>query len=327
AVACGATAPYGAHPDQVIDFWFPSGAAACATSGAAADGTADSTSGSSSGGPSGPGRPLLVTLFHGGFWRQRYDRRHLSPFAAWLAEEGCAVASVEYRRVGDGGAGGWPRTADDVAAAVAAVRGAAGAWWPAAGSARHVVAGHSAGGHLALWLAASGAPPAASVDAVVALAPVADLARAVELGTGDGAVSALLGGDPALLPRADPAGRAPTVDVTLIHGTADAVVPVELSRRFAAAAPGTTAPGATAPGGRASRPSAPDGPGAGPQPAAGGPRVDLITLDGVGHYGLIDPASPPARRVLRELTTARTTTRTTTHATTRTTRPEGPRHP
>src|SRR4051794_31839723 len=67
------TASYGDHEDQVIDFSRPHGL--------------------------GDGRPApLVVVFHGGVWRQRVDRRHISPFAASLARRGFAVASVEYRR-------------------------------------------------------------------------------------------------------------------------------------------------------------------------------------------------------------------------------------
>ncbi|MEU2683676.1 alpha/beta hydrolase [Streptomyces hygroscopicus] len=73
-VAPDRTAAYGEHPDQVVDFYLP---------------------------PDGSGPAPLVLLFHGGAWRAPYDRRHVSPFAAFLAGRGLAVASVEYRRGGD----------------------------------------------------------------------------------------------------------------------------------------------------------------------------------------------------------------------------------
>ncbi|MFJ8147731.1 alpha/beta hydrolase [Streptomyces sp. NPDC096048] len=85
AVDPDSTAVYGDHPDQVIDFYVPRGA----------------------GGPGGAA-PVVVVL-HGGSWRAPYDRRHVSPFAGFLAARGLAVASVEYRRGAegaDGGAGG-----------------------------------------------------------------------------------------------------------------------------------------------------------------------------------------------------------------------------
>ncbi|MGK5641062.1 alpha/beta hydrolase [Streptomyces sp. URMC 126] len=186
-----ATTAYGPHPDQVVDHYLPTGM------------------------PAG----VRVTLLHGGFWRAAYDRRHLAPLAAALAARGYETALAEYRRVGGGG--GWPATFEDVRSALAA-------GGPAR---RHVLLGHSAGGHLALC-AAAGTEPV--VDAVVAVAPVADLARARELGTGGGAVDALLGNRPAA--EADPAGLPPRVPVTLLHGAADDEVPVELSHRYAVTA-------------------------------------------------------------------------------------------
>ena len=100
--------------------------------------------------PAGPTRPRpLVFFVHGGFWRQEYDRRHARPLANALADAGYVVALPEYRRVG--GAGGWPTTADDVEAALAATPDLlAGIGVPTATT---TLVGHSAGGHLVLWLA------------------------------------------------------------------------------------------------------------------------------------------------------------------------------
>lgn len=167
-------------------------------------------------------RPV-VALLHGGFWRERYDRGYLTPLAAALAQElnGC-VALVEYRRVGGGG--GFPATFDDLPPALAALPGAGPV----------VLAGHSAGGHLALW-AASRCPTA--VSRVVGIAAVADLARAHDLGLSDGAVAGLLGGAARVADRLDETDPmrmpAPAAPVVLVHGEADADVPAELSRRYA----------------------------------------------------------------------------------------------
>jgi acetyl esterase/lipase len=172
----------------------------------------------------GEGRPR-VTVLHGGYWRQQYDRTHLASFAASLAADGFAVELVEYRRVGGGG--GWPRTAQDVDAALTRL-----------GGPPRILLGHSAGGQLALW--AASVRERAATSRVVAVAPVADLARAHELRLSDGAVGAFLGGDDAdeaavaaHLPDADPMRLMPRVPVELVHGTADESVPVELSRRYA----------------------------------------------------------------------------------------------
>ncbi|MFG2095821.1 alpha/beta hydrolase family protein [Streptomyces sp. NPDC048612] len=232
-VAPDRTVAYGPHPDQVVDVYVPRSG----DGGRAAD------------------RGPLVVLLHGGFWRAAYDRRHLSPLAAELAGRGMPVGLAEYRRVGAGG--GVPQTFDDVSAAVGAARTALAG---ETADPEVVLAGHSAGGHLALLAAAR---PGTHVTRVVAVAPVADLARAHELGLSDGAVAELLGGGPGFperLAAADPALRPPAdVPVTLLHGTHDPEVPLDLSRRYLARNPGGT---------------------------------DLRELTGVGHYAPVTPGSP-----------------------------------
>ena len=86
------------------------------------------------------------------------------------------------------------------------------------------LAGHSAGGHLAM-LAAN----RVRVRGVLAQAPVSDLPLAAELGACAGAVERLLAqGAPS------PIDEPPDVEMLLVHGDADEHVPVELSRRYAA---------------------------------------------------------------------------------------------
>ncbi|MGP3977181.1 alpha/beta hydrolase family protein [Streptomyces sp. 8N114] len=181
---------YGPHPSQVIDLY---------------------------GEAAGGGR---VVLLHGGFWREEWDRSHLSPFAAALAGQGIPVALVEYRRVGGGG--GWPATVEDIDAALDHL-----------GATPSVLFGHSAGGHLALWAAARRERAAGRV---VVLAPVADLERAHAVRLNGGVVSAFLGGEDKVastLWDADPMRLLPRVPVEILHGTADQEVPIELSRRYA----------------------------------------------------------------------------------------------
>ena len=171
----------------------------------------------------------LVVYVHGGFWRQAWDRTHARPLAKALSDEGCAVASVEYRRVG--GAGGWPMTTEDVDAAMTALPGLLQEL--GLRTSTTTLVGHSAGGHLALWLA--GRPH--RLDRVVALAPVADLRYAAATGMGDGAVTDFLGGTPEERPdaysAADPGTRLqdrPACSVVVVHGDADDAVPVASSR-------------------------------------------------------------------------------------------------
>lgn len=187
----------------------------------------------------------MVVLLHGGFWRARYTKVLMTGLARSVTAHGWAALNVEYRRVGAfGGGGGWPATFEDVAAAVdhlAAVDGV--------DLKRVVSCGHSAGGHLALWLAARpGLPPGAPGQAVgvavggaVALAGVADLRRAADLGLGGGAVEEFLGGGPTAVKDryqlASPAERLPFgVPQVLIHGTVDEVVPASMSEAYAARA-------------------------------------------------------------------------------------------
>ena len=61
--------------------------------------------------------PVAVVL-HGGFWRAQYGRKLMRPLCADLAGRGWAAFNVEYRRLGRLSGGGYPRTLDDVAAAV-----------------------------------------------------------------------------------------------------------------------------------------------------------------------------------------------------------------
>jgi acetyl esterase/lipase len=183
----------------------------------------------------GTGRPLIVNI-HGGFWRVRYDLQHAEPLYEALASAGFATANIEYRRVGEPG-GGWPGTFDDVKRAVAFAREHATQF--GGDPLRTIVLGHSAGGHLALWVAAE----IRELAAVVGLAPVASLHQTLS----DNAVGDLMGGAPDEVPDrytyADPARPTPVPRI-LIHGTADDIVPIALSRGYVAPARLIEIPGA-----------------------------------------------------------------------------------
>ena len=183
--------------------------------------------------PAGPHSPLVIVL-HGGFWQERYDRAHCRGLAAELAGLGATVVLLEYRRVGGGG--GWPATFDDVRLGVRKIV------QHHSRASRRIVVGHSAGGHLALWLAAT--EPTPVVDAVVGLAPIADLtAMAKSFGGDENPVHDLLGGTPDSHPDrydlADPCTLpAPRAGVHLLHGMADTLVPIEQSLTYAGRHPG-----------------------------------------------------------------------------------------
>lgn len=228
-----------------------------------------------------PAPPPLVIFLHGGFWRAAYDRAHTGPLATALAAAGYAVCVPEFRRVGQPG-GGWPGTFDDVAAIMdtvpAQVRRLAGPDAIAVGDV--LVAGHSAGGHLALWAAGRHMLPADSrwrtasrVRGVVALAAVSDLADCHRRALGEDAAAALIGGGPDVYPsrylRADPAGLLPLgCPVRLVHGAADDRVPCDMSRDYASRA------------------------------RAAGDDTALAELPNAGHFDVIDPLSSAWREVL-----------------------------
>jgi pimeloyl-ACP methyl ester carboxylesterase len=195
----------------------------------------------------------LVILIHGGFWRPAFDRKHLAPIANAIADAGFNVASIEYRRV----PGQPDLTTGDV---IEACRRALKLF----GAERAVVVGHSAGGHLALLCASVVGAPLS----VVALAPAASLAMAESLGLGDGAAAAFLGKGASERRDIDPLELpSPTVPVTIVHGTEDAIVPLSVSEAYA------TKHGAT----------------------------KLVKVPDAGHFALIDPRTNAWAAVLSEI--------------------------
>ncbi len=190
--------------------------------------------------PHGAGPHPVIVLVHGGSWHKRYGKVVMRGLAADLVRRGWAVWNIEYRRLGESG-GGWPGTFLDVAAAID--------WLPRLDAPLDLDSvsflGHSAGGHLAVWAAcrsrlspgAPGAEPAVLPKRAIGQAPVLDLAGAYELWHG-GAARALMGGSPDEVPEryaiGDPLALVPApVPMLVVHGTLDATVSVQLSRRYA----------------------------------------------------------------------------------------------
>lgn len=228
--------------------------------------------------PVGQGPHPVVILIHGGFWRNPYDYTLMNGLGEDLATRGIAAWNIEYRRIGDEG-GGWPGTFLDVAMATDFLRAIIPAYH--LDPQRIIAMGHSAGGHLALWLAArqklppdsplggsssAGTEKPLALTGVVSLAGVNDLELSWKRHLGNNAATELLNGGFDEVPEryviASPASMLPLgIPQVLVHGTADDSVPYEMSTTYLAKA------------------------------QAAGDQVKLITLEGEDHLVLINAQS------------------------------------
>ncbi|WP_432510271.1 alpha/beta hydrolase family protein [Kineococcus sp. SYSU DK001] len=201
---------YGDHYRQVSDLWLP-------TVGR---------------------RDAFVVVVHGGGWEPGYDRRDINDLVGDLVARGYPVLNVDYRGYGDGG--GWPTTFTDTATAVDLAADAA---------AQHslpldrvCIAGHSAGGHLAMWAASRRTLPAGApgADPEVTPALAASLSGVLHPSVAygeDANVVGLFGGSPAEVDDrfalGDPSRRAPYgIPLWAGAGTADEVVPYSQTEFF-----------------------------------------------------------------------------------------------
>ena len=116
---------------------------------------------------SGQALPIVMNI-HGGYWRAKYNLVHAGHLCAALTAKGLATWNLEYRRVGNQG-GGWPGTFEDIVNGYRFLRQITQRYNLDLN--RVVIMGHSAGGQLALCLAAH----ELSVKNAVSLAGVVDL--------------------------------------------------------------------------------------------------------------------------------------------------------
>jgi acetyl esterase/lipase len=223
--------------------------------------------------------PFLFVI-HGGFWQSTYDLKHIGHLCEALTSKGVVTCNLEYRRLGDPG-GGWPGTFQDVTLATDQIleKMSSNARVDVG---RTGVLGHSAGGHLALWLVSGHRIPQVSplygaqkrrVSRAVSLAGVCDLRTAYEQQLGNGVVARLMGGTPDQYPDRYGAGSPiellPTgTKQVLVHGIADDIVPVSQSEKFVERAEQL------------------------------GEHPTFLELSGVGHFELIDPESDAWARVV-----------------------------
>jgi len=207
--------------------------------------------------PPGPGPHPVVLMVHGGCWQTEIaDRRIMNWIADDLRKRGIAVWNIDYRGV-DRTGGGYPGTFADAAAAADALRGHALRYHLDISPV--VAVGHSAGGHLALWLAARKAvtkrPPSQliprgspllgadplPIHTVISLGGLPDLElAATPPGSGCGTeVIEKLVGPPTLssrnvyadtsVPRLGPLG----IRQVLINGLQDRIIPTAYAEAYA----------------------------------------------------------------------------------------------
>jgi acetyl esterase/lipase len=193
----------------------------------------------------------LVVFFHGGWWQSAYDLQYAGHLCAALKSLGIATWSVEYRRVGYTG-GGWPTTFQDVASGFDHVATLAKSY--PLDLDRVIAMGHSAGGHLAFWLAGRHHIPETSpihepqpkvaLHGLIALAGAVDLRLTCDLAGyftfahDKREVINLMGGSPAEFDdryrAANPGDLLPlSVPQVLIQGTEDGQIPPQLPLRWA----------------------------------------------------------------------------------------------
>lgn len=206
----------------------------------------------------------VVVVIHGGFWSGRYALNLGTQYAVEFARAGFAAWNIEYRRVGAGGL--WPEVNRDVVDAVDAVGGVVQQHSPFRLDLDDVrVVGHSAGGHLALWLAGQ-KDSKIRPSRVVSQAGVLDLTAGPSSGHINPAVQELLDVTYADAPQdyvaASPLHRLPIgIPVHCIHGALDVQVPVSQSERYVEAAVGA------------------------------GDEARLTVVDGEDHFAFLQPGS------------------------------------
>lgn len=172
-----------------------------------------------------------IMLLHGGFWKEKYTLDLMQPIAEDLAEAGVAVWNVEFKRWAEGDEGVWMDTLSDVLRAWGQL-----ALLPGIDITRSMVMGHSAGGQLALILAAKADR---KPWLAIAQAPLTDLIGAdrARLSDEGDAVRKWLGcspdENPEIWSQINPVDHPPKTSVLLFHGEEDTDVPLLQSETYA----------------------------------------------------------------------------------------------
>jgi acetyl esterase/lipase len=214
--------------------------------------------------------PLAICI-HGGFWRAKYNLEYMGHMCAALAEKGIATANLEYRRVGNAG-GGWPGTFADIRAAYQFLRQNASRY--SFDPARVTVLGHSAGGQLALCLAAH----ESGVKSAISLAGLVDLQQTYQLHLSHDAAVEFMGGKPTDVPdhyrEADPMKLTIRARQWLVQGDADDIVPPGFSKDYVT------------------------------RKLAARENAKLVAIAGAGHFDVVDPRSAAWQQVAKVIAEA-----------------------
>jgi acetyl esterase/lipase len=220
--------------------------------------------------PKGAGPFPVAVIIHGGCWLSQYGLTYMGHLSAALTEAGVATWSIEYRRIGNPG-GGWPGTFEDAARATDHLRALAKNY--PLDLNRVIAVGHSAGGHLALWLAERKNLPKDSplyssnplpLRGVVSLAGVTDLRRT---GTAcDENVPQLMGGSAkekaSIYSQASPIELLPLgIPYAVVQGDDDNIIPLAMAKEFTDAA------------------------------KKKGDDAKLVVIEKAGHFEVVDPKS------------------------------------
>jgi acetyl esterase/lipase len=225
--------------------------------------------------PRGDGPFPVAVVIHGGCWLAQYAHMdYMSAFADALRRRGAVSWNIEYRPT-DRPGGGWPGTFQDVGAAADHLRALAKQY--PIDTSRVVTVGHSAGGLLALWLAARPRLPTGSAirgpdplapTGAVSLGGPGDLREFLRSGPKDcsAPVIPLLGGTPSQVPEhyhdASPAERLPLgVPQSLVAGEWDRILPARQAAAYQSSA------------------------------QSAGDDVRSIRVDGEGHFEIVRPGS------------------------------------
>ena len=233
--------------------------------------------------PEGRGPFPVAIVIHGGCWVARFaSLRNSAPLADALRDAGIATWNIEYRR-SDHPGGGWPGTFTDAADAAEHLRLIARDH--PIDLTRVITIGHSAGGHLALWLAGIAKVPATSpihrsdpitLRGAIALAGIVDLAdfRTYSSSSCGPVIDPLMGGTPDEHPdryrAASPVALFPLpVPQVQIVGSLDRVMPERARNAHLAAADSTKSP------------------------------MELVVLEGMGHHEPMSPRTAAFREILQ----------------------------